>query len=83
MASSVIWRLRSQSSNFILFSLFSFSSWLLVATGGNSFNFDIYNHDNIWNVITGSTIGWASCYCTSQTQVQRYCSMKDKTQARR
>ncbi|KAH7644920.1 sodium-coupled monocarboxylate transporter 1-like protein 2 [Dermatophagoides farinae] len=48
-----------------------------------NFKFNIYNHDNIWNVLMGSSISWGACYCVSQTQVQRYCSMRSKKFAKR
>ncbi|KAJ6215650.1 hypothetical protein RDWZM_010150 [Blomia tropicalis] len=45
--------------------------------------FDLYNHDNFWNVLAGSAVTWGSCYCVSQTQVQRYLSMRSKRHAKR
>lgn len=41
-----------------------------------NFEFDIYNHDNFWNVVAGTMVTWGAIYCISQTQVQRYLSMK-------
>ena len=45
--------------------------------------FDLYNHDNFWNVVSGATISWGACYCVSQTQVQRYLSMKSQKEAKK
>ncbi len=48
-----------------------------------SMKFDLYNHDNFWNVVSGATISWGACYCVSQTQVQRYLSMKSQKEAKK
>ena len=48
-----------------------------------SYKFDLYNHDNIWNVIIGTTIIWSANYCVLQTQVQRYCSVGSERKARK
>jgi hypothetical protein len=48
-----------------------------------SMNFDLYNHDNFWNVITGTAVTWGACYCVLQTQVQRYCSMESAKKAKK
>ncbi len=45
--------------------------------------FDIYNHDNFWNVVAGTTVMWGFNYCVSQTQVQRYLSMRSARVAKR
>ncbi|KAI7689160.1 Sodium-coupled monocarboxylate transporter 2, partial [Sarcoptes scabiei] len=48
-----------------------------------NYEFNIYHHDNMWNVLMGSLVSWGACYCVSQTQVQRYCSMKSELFARK
>ena len=45
--------------------------------------FDLYNHDNFWNVVVGTLVLWTACYCITQHQVQRYCSMGSARKAKR
>lgn len=47
------------------------------------FSFDPYRSDTFWAVFLGLTVQWAGAYCVSQTQVQRYNSMKSKKLARK
>ncbi|XP_054156937.1 sodium-coupled monocarboxylate transporter 1-like [Oppia nitens] len=64
---SEIWRINEEGGRLIFF----------------NFKFDLYNHNNIWNVVFGTIIYWTAVYCVMQTQVQRYCSMKSPQYARR
>ncbi|CAG2117850.1 unnamed protein product, partial [Medioppia subpectinata] len=61
--------------------------WRINKEGGRliffNFKFDLYNHNNIWNVLFGTIIYWCAVYCVMQTQVQRYCSMESPQKARR
>ncbi|XP_037558045.1 sodium-coupled monocarboxylate transporter 1-like [Dermacentor silvarum] len=61
--------------------------WHIAGEGGRLifFNFSpsLYDTYTTWNVILGWTIGWMAAYCASQTQVQRYSSMKSLKRARR
>ncbi|CAG2165233.1 unnamed protein product [Oppiella nova] len=44
---------------------------------------DIYNHDNFWNVLIGTTVNWSGAYCISQQQIQRYCNVGSPQKGRR
>ncbi|CAG2119262.1 unnamed protein product [Medioppia subpectinata] len=60
--------------------------WEINEMGGRlkffNMQFDIYNHNNLFNVVLGTTLIWCSSYCVSQTQVQRYCNMGSKRNAK-
>ncbi|CAG2120395.1 unnamed protein product, partial [Medioppia subpectinata] len=53
--------------------------WDINQRGGRlifvNLDIDLYNNNNVWNVIIGTTIIWSANYCVLQTQVQRYCSL--------
>ncbi|KAK8757990.1 hypothetical protein V5799_004377 [Amblyomma americanum] len=61
--------------------------WRIAGDGGRlifvDFSTSLYDTYTTWNVVLGWTIGWMSAYCASQTQVQRYSSMKSLRRARR
>lgn len=42
-----------------------------------------YRNDTIWAIFFGSLVSWCGCYCISQTEVQRFCSTKSPSHARR
>uniref|UniRef100_A0A023GNF3 Putative sodium/solute symporter ixodes scapularis sodium/solute symporter n=1 Tax=Amblyomma triste TaxID=251400 RepID=A0A023GNF3_AMBTT len=61
--------------------------WRIAGEGGRliffNFSTSLYDTYTTWNVVLGWTIGWMGAYCASQTQVQRYSSMKSLRRARR
>ncbi|XP_054159523.1 sodium-coupled monocarboxylate transporter 1-like [Oppia nitens] len=61
--------------------------WDINEKGGRlkffNMQFDVYNHDNFWNVVIGTTISWTAVYCVKQAQVQRYISMESAAKAKR
>nr|XP_037281085.1 sodium-coupled monocarboxylate transporter 1-like [Rhipicephalus microplus] len=61
--------------------------WQIAGDGGRliflNWSTSLYDTYTTWNVVLGWTIGWMSAYCASQTQVQRYSSMKSLRRARR
>ncbi|KAH6929333.1 hypothetical protein HPB50_026815 [Hyalomma asiaticum] len=61
--------------------------WQIAGDGGRlifvNFSMSLYDTYTTWNVVLGWTIGWMAAYCASQTQVQRYSSMKSLKRARR
>lgn len=68
-------------SYFIIFYIFKYLYKLFKINF--SMKFDVYNHDNFWNVVLGMLITWGATYCAKQTQVQRYLSMRSQAHARR
>lgn len=61
--------------------------WEIASDGGRviytNFSTSLYDTYTTWNVLIGYTVIWMVTYCASQTQVQRYSSMKSLTRARR
>lgn len=47
------------------------------------FSFNPYRNDTVWTIFFGSLVSWCGCYCISQTEVQRFCSTKSSSHARR
>lgn len=48
----------------------------------SSFQFDPYSTNNFWNAVFGMGIMWCGNYCTTQTEVQRYCNVDSKKKAK-
>ncbi|CAG2176455.1 unnamed protein product [Oppiella nova] len=44
---------------------------------------DVYNHDNFWNVLIGTTVTLSGSYSISQSQIQRYCNVGSPQMGRR
>ena len=44
---------------------------------------DAHRSDVFWSVFFGCLAGWTGVYCVKQTQIQRYCCLKSKADARR
>ncbi|XP_072144689.1 sodium-coupled monocarboxylate transporter 2-like [Dermacentor andersoni] len=61
--------------------------WRIASDGGRviflNFSTSMYDTYTSWNVLLGYTVIWMVTYCASQTQVQRYSSMKSLKRARR
>ncbi|XP_065294528.2 sodium-coupled monocarboxylate transporter 2-like [Dermacentor albipictus] len=61
--------------------------WRIASDGGRviffNFSTSVYDTYTSWNVLLGYTVIWMVTYCSSQTQVQRYSSMKSLKRARR
>ncbi|XP_075551565.1 sodium-coupled monocarboxylate transporter 1-like isoform X2 [Dermacentor variabilis] len=61
--------------------------WRIASDGGRvifvNFSTSVYDTYTSWNVLLGYTVIWMVTYCASQTQVQRYSSMKSLKRARR
>ncbi|KAH7938576.1 hypothetical protein HPB49_025575 [Dermacentor silvarum] len=61
--------------------------WRIASDGGRviyaNFSTSVYDTYTSWNVLLGYTVIWMVTYCSSQTQVQRYSSMKSLESARR
>ncbi|KAH7948155.1 hypothetical protein HPB52_018821 [Rhipicephalus sanguineus] len=61
--------------------------WQIASDGGRviytNFSTSMYDTYTTWNVLFGYTVIWMVTYCASQTQVQRYSSMKSLERARR
>lgn len=61
--------------------------WEIASNGGRviytNFSTSLYDTYTTWNVLIGYTVIWMVTYCASQTQVQRYSSMKSLKRARR
>lgn len=47
------------------------------------FSTNPYRNDTVWAIFFGSLVSWCGCYCISQTEVQRFCSTKSSSHARR
>lgn len=45
--------------------------------------FNIYRSDVFWSIFLGCLIGWTGVYCVKQTQIQRYCCLRSKEDARK
>lgn len=43
---------------------------------------DPYSTSNLWNAVVGMGIMWTGNYCTSQTEVQRYCNVRNQSKAK-
>ncbi|XP_074597118.1 sodium-coupled monocarboxylate transporter 1-like [Brevipalpus obovatus] len=43
---------------------------------------DPYSTSNFWNAVFGMGIMWCGNYCTTQTEVQRYCNVDSKKKAK-
>lgn len=48
----------------------------------HSMKIDPSSTNNLWNVVFGMGIMWCGNYCTSQTEVQRYCNVQSKRKAK-
>uniref|UniRef100_A0A224Z6X6 Sodium/solute symporter n=1 Tax=Rhipicephalus zambeziensis TaxID=60191 RepID=A0A224Z6X6_9ACAR len=61
--------------------------WQIASNGGRviytNLSTNLYDTYTTWNVLLGYTVIWMVTYCASQTQVQRYSSMKSLERARR
>lgn len=47
------------------------------------FAFNPYRNDTVWTIFFGTLVSWCGCYCISQTEVQRFCSTKSPSHAKR
>jgi SSS family transporter len=61
--------------------------WEIANEGGRvqfgTFATDIHRNDTFWSAFFGMLVIWSGSYCVTQTQVQRYCSMRSKERARK
>ncbi|XP_074594513.1 sodium-coupled monocarboxylate transporter 1-like isoform X2 [Brevipalpus obovatus] len=48
----------------------------------SNFGLDFSATNNFWNAVLGMGIMWCGNYCTTQTEVQRYCNTKNKREAK-
>lgn len=44
---------------------------------------DIHRSDVFWSIFLGTLAGWTGVYCVKQTQIQRYCCLNSKANARK
>lgn len=75
----------------VAFSFFDDGGWMQPFAVGEKhgriklFNTDTnpYRNDTFWSILSGSLIIWCGSYCISQTEVQRFCSTKSISHAKK
>uniref|UniRef100_T1KU78 DUF19 domain-containing protein n=1 Tax=Tetranychus urticae TaxID=32264 RepID=T1KU78_TETUR len=59
-----------------------FGWWSFGSIENCCFSIDPWATNNFWNAVLGMAIMWIGNYCTTQTEVQRYCNVDSKKKAK-